>query len=81
MKLNNNSFAEITRTSDISKINQLGIYYINSNHNYNPRYIRFNKELNSSSRDITLSLPIVLTSYEAQIIGSSILQNALMKTK
>ncbi len=76
MKLNDNSFTEITRTSDTEKINRLGIYYINNNDNYNPHYVRFNKELDSSSRDISLSLPIVLTSYEAQIIGSSILQNA-----
>ena len=76
MKFDDNSFAEVTTASDALKISRLGINYIDNNDDYNLRHIRFNRELESSSRDIALNLPIVLTAYEARIIGSSILENA-----
>jgi hypothetical protein len=76
LHLTANSFTQISKTSEIEKINQIGLNYINNDLDYNISYQRFSNEISSASSNVKLNLPILLTGYEAEIIGLSILQNA-----
>ncbi len=81
MQLTNNSYIETIKTDEKSKINRIGINYINYNDTYNSHYTQLNTKRNSYKRDLTINLPILLTSYEANNIGKSILLNAQNETE
>jgi len=76
MQLTDNSYIETTKTTNASKIKKIGLHYINYSDNYNAHYTQLHNEENAYTRDVTISLPIVLTTSEARTIGASILKNA-----
>lgn len=81
IKLTENSFFEEVEIPSTSTLGKIDLYYIDQNDHYNSHYKYINNESKSYINKASINLPIVMTEFEAQKIGTLIINNAAVEDR